>query len=524
MKRAIFHHNYNAIYLDAKEKAMPKRAIPFSIPDIGLDHRSPLPLYRQLYERLHTAIITGQLEAGVRLPSTRSLASELGISRTTTELVYEQLLMEGYLESRVGHGTRVSGLFPRQPVEPRPKAGTQKHSVEQRRTPIVLSLRGQALLQTTSEDGPFAFRLSDGASPFRVGQPDVAAFPYDLWARLLAKHARQSLRTVTSYQSAEGYGPLREAIASHIGITRGVRCTPQQVLLTAGSQGALDLAARVLLDPGETAWIENPGYPGARGALLAAGAKTTPVPIDEEGIEVVVGDQLAPHARIVSVTPSHQFPTGVTMSLNRRLALLAWARQAQAWILEDDYDSEYRFSGRPLEALQSLDNGQRVIYIGTFSKVLFPALRLGYVVVPTELIEGFVAMRRCIDVHVPIVEQMALTDFLTQGHFTRHLRQMRTLYSERRTALIDALKRELSGLLEIHPPEAGMHLVAWLPPGKDDRVAAHLVRSQGIEIDPISRFSMTPLERGGLLFGYSAATSEDLRVAVQHLARALHML
>jgi len=212
------------------------------------------------------------------------------------------------------------------------------------------------------------------------------------------------------------------------------------------------------------------------------------------------------------------------MSLNRRLALLAWAHQAQAWILEDDYDSEYRFSGRPLEALQSLDNGERVIYIGTFSKVLFPALRLGYVVVPMELVEGFVAMRRCIDVHVPIVEQMALTDFLTQGHFTRHLRQMRTLYIERRTALIDALKWELGDLLETHVPEAGMHLVAWLPPGKDDFVAAQLARSQGVEIDPISRFSMTPLERRGLVLGYAAATSEDLRAGVQRLAQALRML
>ncbi len=503
---------------------MPKRTIPLSTPDMVLDHRSPLPLYRQLYERLHTAIVTGQLEAGARLPSTRSLASELGVSRTTTALVYEQLLMEGYLESHVGDGTRVSSLFPRQADRTVPKAGTQKYEVRQGRTLVALSQRGQALLQTPSADGPPALRLSDKASPFRVGQPDVDAFPYDLWAKLLAKHARQSLRTAASYQTAEGYQPLREAIASHIGITRGVRCTPQQVLLTAGSQGALDLAARVLLDPGETVWIENPGYPGARGALLAAGARLTPVSVDEEGIEVAVGDQQAPHARIISVTPSHQFPTGVTMSLNRRLALLAWAEQAQAWILEDDYDSEYRFSGRPLEALQSLDNGQRVIYIGTFSKVLFPALRLGYIVVPMQLVEGFVAMRRCIDVHVPIVEQMALTDFLTQGHFTRHLRQMRTLYTERRTALIDALERELGDLLEIHVPEAGMHLVAWLPPDKDDRVAVQLARLQGIEINPISRFSMIPLERGGLVLGYAAATSENLRVSVQRLAQALRML
>jgi len=238
----------------------------------------------------------------------------------------------------------------------------------------------------------------------------------------VAKHARQSLQAVSFYQDAQGYPPLRETIASHIGITRGVHCSPEQIILTAGSQGALDLVARVLLDPGDLAWVEDPGYSGARGALLAAGATLVPVPVGQEGIDVEAGRQLCRDARLTVVTPSHQFPTGVTMSLSRRIALLEWAREAQAWIVEDDYDSEYRFSGRPLEALQGLDNARCVVYIGTFSKVLFPSLRLGYLVAPTELLKGLIAARRLIDVHRPLLEQMALTDFIAEGHFARHVR------------------------------------------------------------------------------------------------------
>jgi GntR family transcriptional regulator/MocR family aminotransferase len=323
------------------------------------------------------------------------------------------------------------------------------------------------------------------------------------------------------YQPSAGYEPLREAIAAHIGITRGVRCTPEQIILTAGSQGALDLAARTLLDPGEGAWIENPGYFGAQGALLAAGARLVPVPVDEQGLDVELGRRRCPDARLVSTTPSHQFPTGVTMSLGRRLALLEWARQAGAWVLEDDYDSEYRFSGRPLEALQGLDQAGRVLYIGTFSKVLFPALRLGYLVAPAELIEPLLATRRFIDVHVPILEQMALTDFLHEGHYARHLRQMLQHYGRRRDLLHQELRSQLGDLLEVYVPEAGMHLVGWLPPEIDDRHAANLAAQLGIEVVPISRCSLEPLPRGGLLFGFASTGEQEIRQGVRRLAGVL---
>jgi GntR family transcriptional regulator/MocR family aminotransferase len=363
-----------------------------------------------------------------------------------------------------------------------------------------------------------------GNGIFRGGVPALDLFPYELWARLIARRARQSLRAVAHYQSPAGYYPLRAAIAAHIGITRGVRCTPEQIILTAGSQGALYLAVRTLLNSGEAAWLENPGYFGARGALVAAGAHVVPVPVDEQGIDVASGRQRCPEARLVSTTPAHQLPTGVTMSLGRRLALLDWARAAGAWILEDDYDSEYRFTGRPLEALQGLDHAGRVLYIGSFSKVLFPALRLGYLVAPSELIEPLLAMRRFIDVHPPMLEQMALTDFIQEGHFARHLHHMLQHYRRRRDLLHDELRTHLGGLLDVFTPEVGMHLVGWLPPDKDDRRAAALAAQAGLEVTPISRHSLEPLPRGGLLFGYAGTDPEGILLGVKRLATALEPL
>ena len=503
---------------------MSKRTSPIKKPEIILDQNAPVPLYRQLYERLRGFILAGQLETGARLPSTRVLASELGVSRNTTALAYEQLLLEGYIESRVGDGTRVARLEPDLPFQVSRSTEDQYTTDTSGTPPAVLAQRGQLLVNTPFPEELYATQASAGTSIFRVGQPDVALFPYETWARLVARHARQSLQAVSLYQHAQGYAPLREAIAAHIGITRGVHCSPEQIILTAGAQGAFDLVTRVLLDPGDLAWVEDPGYLGARGTLLAAGARLVPVPVDQDGIDVEAGRQLCPDARLAIVTPSHQFPTAVTMSLSRRLALLEWGREAQAWIVEDDYDSEYRFSGRPLEALQGLDRARRVVYIGTFSKVLFPALRMGYLVVPTELLKGFIAARRFIDVHPPILEQMALTDFIVEGHYARHLRKMRVLYLERRNALVDALTRELGDTLEVSIPEAGLHLVAWLPSGKSAQVAAHRAEAAGLHIQPIAQSNLRPLQRDGLLFGFATASPEESRKGVKTLALALQGL
>lgn len=516
---------------------MPKRAKGVREPDVSLDQYARAPLYRQLYERLRGEILTGQLEAGTRLPSTRALASQLGVSRNTTALAYQQLLLEGYLESRVGDGTRVALKQPqRQPpmrratttttpppcVQPSPSPQSPPSSPSS--PSRGLSRRGQSLLGMPYPGEMYGSPGASGKRVFHAGQPEVAHFPHATWARLVARHARHALRAVALYQQAQGYLPLREAIATHIGITRGVHCSPDQIIMTAGSQGALDLVARTLLDPGDRAWVEDPGYLGARGALVGAGARLIPVPVDHEGIMVEEGRRRSQAARLAVVTPSHQFPTGVTMSLSRRLALLEWANQRQAWIAEDDYDSEYRYSGRPLEALQGLDSGQRVIYIGTFSKTLFPALRLGYLVAPAELVDGFIAARRFSDVHLPLLEQLTLADFISEGHFARHLRKMRALYRERRDTLIEALQRELGDLLEVDVPEAGMHLVAWLPVGVSGQTISHRAAEHGLYLLSITRAIPSISQashRDGLVLGFASADPDALREGVQALARVL---
>src|SRR6266849_9055907 len=500
---------------------MSKRATPLKKPEIILDQNASAPLYRQLYERLRGSILVGHLETGARLPSTRVLASELGVSRTTTALAYELLLLEGYIESRVGDGTRVARLQPEQLFQGTRNAKDLDAIDTPGTPPAVFSRRCQLLIDMPYPEGYFGDQARRGMCLFLVGHPDVTSFPYETWARLVARHARQSLQAVSFYQHVQGYAPLRQAIATHIGMTRGVHCSPEQIILTTGAQGALDLVARVLLDPGDSAWVEDPGYSGARGALLAAGAQPVAVPVDEEGLDVDAGRQLSPEARLAIVTPSHQFPTGVTMSLSRRLALLEWSRETHAWIVEDDYDSEYRFSGRPLEALQGLDRAGRVLYIGTFSKVLFPSLRLGYLVAPPELLKGLIATQRLIVVHLPLLEQMALADFIAEGHFARHLRRMYLLYRERRNALVDALTRELGDRLDVTVPEAGMHLVAWLPSGMSAQAAAQRAAASGLHILPISQFSLRSLQRDGLLLGFASASPQELRAGVHTLALAL---
>jgi len=499
---------------------MSRRARFIKRPEIMLDATLPVPLYKQLYERLRGAILAGRLEGGTRLPSTRTLASELGISRSTTVLAYTQLLLEGYLEGRAGQGTLVARdlpatLFHEQTVQTKASPpGVLSTSL----TPLASRVR-------SLQDMPMPSRIEEPVGgAFRGGEPALDLFPFEVWARLIARRARQSLRAFARYQPPAGYYPLREAIAAQIGITRGVRCVPEQIIITAGSQGAFDLAARTLLNAGEAVWMENPCYFGARGALLATGARLVPVPVDEQGLVVETGRKRCPQARLVSTTPSHQFPTGVTMSLSRRLALLDWARETDAWILEDDYDSEYRSSGRPLEALQGLDHAGRVLYIGTFSKVLFPALRLGYLVAPAELVEPLLTMRRFLDVHIPMLEQMALFDFLHEGYYGRHLRHMLNYYSRRRDLLHRELHTHLGGLLEVHAPEAGLNLVGWLPPGKDDQHASKLAAQVGIEVMAISTFSLEPLPRGGLLFGYARTDEEAILSGVKKLAAVLEQL
>jgi GntR family transcriptional regulator/MocR family aminotransferase len=485
-----------------------------SFTSLPLDPHSSAPLHRQLYDRIRSAILTGLLSPGTQLPATRALAVDLDVSRTTVMAAFDQLLAEGYIEGRHGSGTYVSNSLPEHllQAESDRRVATGRAAATPR-----LSKRGQVLAAASS---PFV-QLGHTPRAFELGSPALDEFPVEIWGRLVTRCCRGTLPELLGRQESSGYRPLREAIAAYIGTARAVRCSAEQAIVVSGSNRAIDLVARVLLDPGDRAWVEDPCYPPARAAMLGAGAQVVPMPVDEEGLDVEAGLVRCPDARLAYVTPSHQYPTGVTMSLRRRLALLEWASSRSAWILEDDYDSEYRYVGRPLASLQGLDKQGRVLYLGSFSKVLFPALRLGYLVVPPGLVSAFSAAQRLLGGAPPSLEQAVLAEFITEGHFVRHVRRMRTLYAERQASLMRALQRELAGLLEVPVFDSGMHLLAWLREGTDDRRVSRHAAAAGIVTQPLSAFAAAPVRRSGLLLGYAALSTSQIRDGVRRLAAAL---
>ncbi|MBX3011625.1 MAG: PLP-dependent aminotransferase family protein [Caldilineaceae bacterium] len=485
------------------------------LPELTRDHS----LYQQLYTGLRQAVLSGQLSAGMRLPSTRDLAKTLQLSRNTVLAAFEQLVAEGYLESRVGDGTYVSLALPDElnrvhrptaagrvtpPAPPTPRFSQHYHL-----------LTAAPMGGSSDEHGPRAFR---------TGIPALDVFPSQLWSRLVAQQWRKVTPALLSYGDARGYAPLRQAIAAYLGAARGVRCTAEQILITAGSQHALDLVAQVLLNPGDPVWFEDPGYRGARAALLGVGARLMPIPVDEEGLDVEVGMRHYPQARLAYVTPSHQYPTGVTMSVARRLALLEWAAQQESWILEDDYDSEYRYRGRPLAALQGLDQANRVLYSGTFSKVLFPGLRLGYLVTPPALTAAFAQILQLEHRYLSVFDQVVLTEFMEAGHFARHIRRTRALYAERQQSLVAALQQQLGDTVTVGCAEAGLHLVAWCQGAVDDQKVAKAAWQQGVECAPVSTYSMLTPARQGLVLGYGMLNQAEIQRGVQALALAFKSL
>ncbi|MBZ5576236.1 MAG: PLP-dependent aminotransferase family protein [Acidobacteriia bacterium] len=480
---------------------------------LHLDRRSSLPLQRQLYDEIRAAILSGRLAPGVRLPATRGLAADARISRNTVCGAFDQLLAEGYLEGKAGSGTYVAKTLPEELL----RVTRQAMPARAPRVSALLSQRGRLLAATRTA-------RADGIAVPHAFQPGVPAFdqfPRVLWARMAARILRHAPAALLTYGEPAGYRPLRQAIAEYLRAARGVRCSADQVIVTSGSQQALDLAARVLLDPGDAAWVEDPGYLGARAALLAAGVRCVPVPIDSEGLSVAAGEARAPNARLACVTPSHQYPLGVTMPLGRRMKLLDWARRSGAWIVEDDYDSEFRYAGRPLPALQGLDTAGRVVYTGTFSKVLLPALRLGYLVPPEPLVDAFVSARALADRHSPALEQALTAEFLSEGYFGRHVRRMRALYAERQEALVAAARNELAGLLEVEPAEAGLQLVGWLPKSLSDRAVSERAAKAGIIAAPISAYAMQAKLRPGLRLGYAPVNPRQIRDGVLRLAAVL---
>lgn len=493
-----------------------------------LDPTASKPLYRQLYDKLRQAILLGELAGGTRLPSTRAFARNLGISRATVMIAFEQLLYEGYIYGEVGNGTYVKHVLPDELLHSNSTYnGKRRIAVEEIPVQVTervglgeLSRRGQVI--AAMETAPLKYwQETVEQQAFRPGLPALREFPFKLWGQLAARTWRHAPSDIFGYSDPAGYRPLRNEIAAYARAARGVKCHEEQVIIVAGSQQAINLAAQLLIDPGDKVWIEEPCYLGARGALLSSGAQLVPVAVDKEGIQVARGIERCAQARLAYVTPSHQFPLGMTMSLTRRLAILQWARRTGSWILEDDYDGEYRYAGKPLASLHGLDEAERVIYIGTFSKVMFPALRLGYLIVPPQLVDAFSAARAAADRHSNIIDQLVLTDFMVEEHFVRHVRRMRTLYEERQHILVEQAKRLLGDLLTVDTAESGMHLVGKLAQDVDDVSASKQAAAQGVVATPISRYYLEQPDLSAFVLGYAAFSEQEIRQGVEQLATAL---
>jgi GntR family transcriptional regulator/MocR family aminotransferase len=482
-----------------------------AFPLIPLDKESSTPMHRQLYENYRTAILGQQLRAGAQLPSTRELAKHLQVSRNTVMLAFEQLLAEGFLTGKVGSGTFVTNQL------------LENSNRSDLRPPLI---QGPSANPSSSRIADLLMersrrRYSEGLGAFRASLPALDLFPWPAWSRLITACSRRQTREQLAYSEPLGLTSFREAVASYVRSARNVRCEADQVLVVSGSQQALCLAASVLLNEGDTVWMEDPGYRGARSAFLLNRLNVQPVPVDAEGLNVQRGEALCPEARMAYVTPSHQYPLGVTMSLQRRLELLNWAVARNAWIVEDDYDSEYRYVSRPLSSLQGLSEHDRVIYIGTFSKVLYPSLRVGYMVVPTRLVSAFSAIREASDIYPPTLFQMVLTDFIAQGAFARHLRRMRSIYSERLQELLECVHRELSDRAHIEAADSGLHVVLFLSKDVDDVAVCKEAARQGVTVMPLSIcYEGGPIRRG-LILGFGGTNFAQIRSGTVALKRAL---
>ena len=488
-----------------------KRVASAILPIIAIDRKASKALHRQIYDSYRAAIVGGRLRPGQRIPSTRVLASEIAVSRFPVLNAYAQLLAEGYFESRVGAGTVVSSslpdqVTPGQPAKtPRLTTRSEPRSVA-RRSPILPGIEAMPWMQNW------------GA--FRVGQVAFDQFPLHIWSTLVARRCRGLDAHSAHYGNLMGSVALRKAITNYLKIARSVRCEAEQVMIVNGSQQALEIATRVLLNPGSRVWMEEPGYRLARDAFALNGCHLVPVPVDTEGLDVAAGIRKCRKAQAAFVSPSHQFPLGVTMSASRRLQLVDWAEHSGAWIIEDDYDSEYRFESMPIASLQGLDANARVIYVGTFSKVLFPSLRLGYLVIPPDLVDRFHMCRRVMDLGPPTFPQEVLADFIEEGHFARHIRRMRVLYGELRRVLVNHITNDLGSMVEVVGDEAGMHLTVTLQNGhRDMEVSSRAVR-QNLSLWPLSPSYLGDALQGFIL-GFGATTTKEIPGAVRRLRSLL---
>lgn len=465
------------------------------------------PLNRQVYAGLRQAVLSGALKAGDRLPSTRDLAEQLGVSRTVVLVAYDQLLAEGYVTGRGGSGTYVAegavGIAPRRQTQS---------------APVRLSRFGRAAeIAVAAVDSPRRPPIA-ARYDFAYGRSDLGTFPFEIWQRMLLRQARRASERQFDYGPATGSPELRQAVCEHLRRSRAVACDPEDIVIVNGSQQALDLVMRVLVEPGDRVVIEDPHYNGARETMRAAGAKLCGVPVDREGL---MPQHLPRSARLAFVTPSHQFPTGAILPLARRHALLRWASRANAVIVEDDYDGEFHYGGRPLESLQGLDTEGRVIYTGTFSRTVFPALRLGYLIAPKPLVSAFTAAKWINDLHSAVLEQQTLAEFISSGMYERHLRRLRKRNATRREALLEAIRQHLGNRVEVTGDGAGAHIILWPKSGISEGEAVERAAKQGVRVYGISHCYLNQPERTGLALGYACTTEREIREGVRLLGAAL---
>jgi GntR family transcriptional regulator / MocR family aminotransferase len=492
-------------------------------PFIILDEKSKFPLYRQIYETIRRSILSGEFHSGKQLQSSRVLAKQLGISRLTVINAYELLLAEGYLQSRNGAGTYVAEHLPEEFLNT-PRLELPKGATETAPRLLNLSKYGENIRRESRVI--LRYNAATPPLPFQSGLAAIDEFPFDVWTKLVNKSYRTLARQAFGYGDPAGFAPLREAMATYLKSARAVDGAPEQVIITAGAQHAFDLIGKVFLEPRTKILVENPCYFGVKQAFQTFDAELVPVPVDEDGFNLSAVLKESQNARLAYVTPSHQFPLGQTMSLARRLQLLEWAKKADAWIVEDDYDSEFRYEGRPLPSLQGLSSGDagRVLYIGTFSKTIFPALKLGCLVVPRDLVEIFTAARAVSGSHSALIEQATLAEFISEGHFGRHMRRMRRLYENRQQVLVSEIKKHLTGIIEIENSISGMHVIGWLPEGVKDSAAVEKAAQFGIRTASVSALSLTPNKRNGLILGYTAINDKQIKNGVKQLAKALKEL
>lgn len=479
-----------------------------TFPVIPIDPNASVPLYRQIYNGYRSAILRGDLRPSQQIPSTRHFASELRVSRFPVLHAYSQLLAEGYFESRVGSGTFVASSLPEQfasvesNIAPRAKLPSGPRNVSR-----------SSLLYPSFDRA----RLPRGWGAFGLHQPAFDHFPFRLWSKLIARHSRNPAASALHHIDPLGSERFRTEICSYLRTARGVHCTVGQIMIVSGSQQAFDITTRVLLDPGSAVFVEDPCYDMARTVLTAASCRLIPVPVDQEGMDISAALQLNLKARAAFVIPSHQYPLGSTMTLARRLELLSWAQRTGAWVIEDDRDSEYRYDSNPISSLHGLDVNAQVIYIGTFSKVMFPSLRIGYIVVPEDLVDRFTAVRVAMDIFPPYLPQEVLADFLHEGHFGQHIRKMRSLYGRRREVLIQSLHADFGDMLEEHGAEAGMHVAVTLPEGYRDTEICAAAAEARLYVSPLSPSYIERAPRQGFILGFGSTPVEQIPDAVHAL-------